>query len=395
MVSQIVFVVIIFLYINNPFFFFAGGVSSLYFFVPFLVFIGLPYCRRFLYQNRDLFFCNVLIILFCILRTVIGGDPLYIRQSIFQLISFLFFPAVILCGMQYFKVNFNRTIYLFGLSSISITLLCIIFPSLNYYIKNVLTIQPDVLNEMFFRGFGLSGSLTSGYGTVLVVFIVFLFYNGYFKNKVNYLIVPLALIAMIVNARTALIAALACIMLRFMFNPQKGAKILMVVLVLLTLIPSIEDLPFLSYETKWYIQEFFYEIQDMFMGTSNASYNTSEVLFERMLVWPRNLFEWILGRGYNLFADANEETDIGFLRQLNYGGLIYLILILFTYWKLVMKTSDRYIRLCAFAILIIINTKGDYLTGQDGYRFLNLLILFSTYKARNFELKIKKTPNLS
>ena len=375
---------IFFVYINNPLFSFLGGYSALYLFVPFLILLPNRKVALFVKENKNLLVGYLALIIFCILRTFLGGEAVFIRQSFFQMLSFLLIAGCMIVFFDKNNIKLEQLVMFLAWTSVIITILCLVFPSFNSFIKYSLTI-PNEDNEMSsaFRGFGLSGSLTSGYGAVLAFSFAYFLKNGLFKYKVNLLIIPLLVLSILLNARTGLILFLGFLFIYCLFNKRKALLWIAVLAVGVLFFPSLEQISFLNDETKMWLQEFFYEIQDALTGTSNAQYSVVDTYTGDFLIWPSSIEEWIIGRGYSVFKVSKElsvHSDIGFIRQLNYGGIIYLFIIMYIYLSLIKKCNNRYFQLCAIFMLLVANIKGDFLSGQDGYRLLNFVILYDYYK---------------
>ena len=103
-----------------------------------------------------------------------------------------------------------------------------------------------------------------------------------------------------------------------------------------------------------WINNFYLEIGDLFTGSTNADYNTTQTLFVDMVVLPSNTIEWIFGSGQSLFLSYSNSTDVGFFLKLNYGGLVFtgmlLILVLMIFFKTFKEKESRW-----FSVLFLIS----------------------------------------
>ena len=101
----------------------------------------------------------------------------------------------------------------------------------------------------------------------------------------------------------------------------------------------------------------------------------------RMFVLPSSLYEWIFGRGIILMGYGHGlSTDIGWLIDLNWGGIIYcffLYLIVIKYVRLLKWKEDKQMILLFLLVLVIANTKGMYVQG-DLFCLMTLLVFYST-----------------
>lgn len=375
MIKHIIALIILYLFINNPRLSLVGGMPFLYFFYPLTLLCLNKNVLKLLKANMDIIMAYAMLILFTIFRTFLGGEFSFVTQTIGSLLANVFLPLLFVNAIIHYRLSFNKLILWFGWSCVIITLLCLFFPEINNYIKFSLTVQSEAGLNNLYRGFGLSGSLSSGYGTVLTVVVLYLVEKRLI-NIYNVILILLIVLAILINARTGLISLFSVIAIFMVLNPSTGLKMGGLAILLFILSPFFFELSFLPEETASWIEEFFYQIQDSITGTSNSKFNTSEELIENHIVWPRDTYEWFLGRGYNIFDVGNENSDIGFIRQLNYGGLVYLALLLLSFYKIIKKSSQLFVILCSLSIMLIANSKGDFLSAQDGYRLLCLIILY-------------------
>lgn len=386
MMKHIVGLIVLYLFINNPRFSFVGGISLLYFFYPLTLLCFNRKIQKLLKANKDVILTFVVLIIFCFFRTALGGEFSFITQSVSSLLSLVIIPIIFVFAISYYKLSLNKLILWLCWSCIIISIICLLFPSINIFIKFILTIPSDEGRVNLYRGFGLSGSLSSGYGTVLTVVALFLI-----KEKIiryNLYIIPLIVLVVLINVRTGLITLFLVVAIYMILNPSIGIKAALLTAILLMLCPFVLDLSFVPADTLLWIQGFFYQVQDTLMGTSNSLFNTSDELLNH-IVWPRNMMEWFIGRGYNLFNVEIEHSDIGFIRQLNYGGFVYLIILVICFSKIIRKSSDLFVILCSVSIMLVANFKGDFLSGQDGYRLLSIIIFHEYFKKTNM-LMFKK-----
>ncbi|MDO5665379.1 MAG: hypothetical protein Q4G63_09005, partial [Bacteroidia bacterium] len=135
--------------------------------------------------------------------------------------------------------------------------------------------------------------------------------------------------------------------------------------------------------------DFFRQVSDTFFGTNFSQYgNTFDTLTGSFVVLPQDTLEWIFGSGKSLFNAFDNNTDIGYLLQLNYGGLLFLFLIIL----FILITSVRLIKslkyshwFTIFLILsvLILNYKGFVFAGTPGGRLLFFYYVYFIYNKRN------------
>ena len=139
--------------------------------------------------------------------------------------------------------------------------------------------------------------------------------------------------------------------------------------------------------------EGFYEISDSVLGTDLATFNTLETLSENHLVFPKTFFDWLFGTGVNLYTATDIRSDSGYIIQLNYGGLLFLSLIigllLHTVYNIKKYCNKNVFYMITFVLLTIVvcNYKGTLYSSNSVLRLYFLLYVYFTscavYQHRN------------
>ena len=129
---------------------------------------------------------------------------------------------------------------------------------------------------------------------------------------------------------------------------------------------------------------FFYELSSFVTGESD---NTLGALTGSMWVIPQNTFDLLFGTGENLFHTSGRNSDVGYIIQLNYGGLVMLSMILFYFFyvsrRIIKRLTLRHWFPFIFVVSIfVLNLKGFYLAAIPGNRFLTLLYVYFIYTSR-------------
>ena len=78
-----------------------------------------------------------------------------------------------------------------------------------------------------------------------------------------------------------------------------------------------------------------------------------------MFIVPHSVSDWLFGSGIYLFAI--QKSDVGWINQLNYGGLFYLLLIIILFYYMMrrlFKIGYKPYALFFFLTVIIVNTKS-------------------------------------
>ena len=135
--------------------------------------------------------------------------------------------------------------------------------------------------------------------------------------------------------------------------------------------------------TLMWVQGFFEEGSSIASNRSVEGTTASRLLFVDFIL-PDNLSDWIIGTGKNIFHNfqEGERSDIGFIRQLFYGGLIYLSLLLLFVYFVARRSRERVFKgftaLFLFTILVL-NFKGNFLPATGGMSLFMLVYYYSLY----------------
>lgn len=390
------FYIFIYLYIHNPIFSFLGGIGSVKLLYPVAILFFIFKFRSCIYAFKIFsseFQILSLLILFCIFRTLIGGDTVILYQHIIMFVEVFFIGLfLIIYGANIRQYNIIYKLVLIACFASLISSVCFAVPAVGDFVRNdLLLINDSYLSTAVFRGFGISDALTSSYGFIQgFSFALSLLFVS--KNKWLILFYPLFLISIIFNARTGFVIAVLGMMIYLLFNRRIKTLLLLIGLVgfIFLLIQYLLLNIDVAQGSLLFALDFFQQMSDVSDG-GMASSKTMNILGD-MVVWPQNLWEWILGIGESLFRHATlPNSDIGFVIQLNYGGLSYCLIWLFLFvfmYKRLKNNGISNLYLILFLMFIMVtNTKGNLLWNADGFRFLMLVYYTLIFNKRisNYE----------
>ena len=374
-------VIILYLFINNPFLSIFNGYSSLYVLLPLLLLLGTKTTQSFFKIHKLLVFSYSAILLFSIIRTFMGGEVYYLERIVIQYISSLLMSAVIISWFYKYDIPYFKITIWMILLAVSLSILCYTIPSFNQYIKyDFLVVRNEVVASKFYRGFGVSDALTSAYGYVLATFFAYGLYKGYGSHKWFWFLSPFIAFSILINARTAILPMIASILLYFIIN-HKNTKFSYYIYLFVGLV-LLFNLINRSETTSGWINEFYLQMKDIITGSEEAEFDTYGTLVNSIIL-PETPQQWLYGRGRSFFFhDTIVRSDVGFVNQLCYGGIIYIILILITFLCLIIKVKNFYFFTFCIIVMLVGNIKGNYLETSDGYRFLTFLIMAEYYYKR-------------
>ena len=265
-----------------------------------------------------------------------------------------------------------------------ITFICLVYPSFQSYVKleMIRYSVDDYLYNNDYRGFGIANLMTSNYGYVLgFIAGVGCFYLK--DNKWFIYCIPLISFAAMINARTGVLITVAVI-LTFLFSIREkvyAVVVFFLVFLFLLNIDSFMSLIQISDKTSEWIDSFTNQITDAVMTGDVTSSYTGNQLFDEMVVWPDYLEQWLMGRGYDIFSDHGDgiRSDNGWVRQLNFGGLLYISLL---YGSLIMllrrlwKNNNSQYMFVFLLTFIIVNTKTACFPGDSMFLLLFMMYYF-------------------
>lgn len=273
--------------------------------------------------------------LYVVIRCSLEGDMTYVNKTLMAYLNIIMVtPAMLLFAKKNgygFEEQFIRALLLVGTIATIITMACLLDPSFQYYVRNqiIQVSEEEYIFNNDYRGFGIASAYTSNYGFTLG----FLAGLGCFylkQNKWFLYCLPFMIMAGLVNCRTSIIIA-AVIIIVFMVSAQKNLYAFFVGC-LGFLLFAYFDTFILLFNLSDRTYEWLMRFQEQMMDTAESGDLTATKagsdLFGEMVIWPETIGQWFWGRGYDIFKDQGGvgNSDMGWLRQLNYGGIIYLLI---------------------------------------------------------------------
>lgn len=387
---NVLFIFFLYLYINNPLLQLTNGIGSIKLLYPIALIYILKNLRQSIYffklidKEIIVFICLFFYTLF---RTAFGGDDSAIRVfavAFYENIFISIFLMVFLVNLK--KSDWLDSIIITGIVGALISVFSLLNPSINLFIKDIQVLS-EFSMESDFRSFGLAEGLTFSYGISQAIILCLLIINSK-KRMLFLLFTPLFIVSSLFNARTGII--IVVLILVYAIIAFRRIKLLIFLLALLFAISILSDQLIILLDNDksfdW-INNFYLEIGDLFTGSTNADYNTTQTLFVDMVVLPSNTLEWIFGSGQSLFLSYSNSTDVGFFLQLNYGGLVFtsmlLILVLMMFFKTFKEKESRWFSVLFLISFFIANMKGDFIPSTGAFRllfFVYLCLLFYNKK---------------
>lgn len=322
----------------------------------------------------------------------------YIVQNLLLLteviISGLFFVALYL---EWFRSDeekefdfFLFAIIVIGTVQSVISTVGVVNPQFNRFVNNELLFYEKSYNfGIQYRGFGMSDDyfftmpVVQGFAMVFCLFYVF-------KEKYLYLIpVPFLLLSISFNARIGFTPVVVFTVLSLVFLVKRSEFKLRAVLLFIgaVVLFTLYFDPNLFWKSKFdqgvsFGYSFFDVTLKYFFSNQMDDSDNYAVLKEMAFLPERN--DLVFGTGENIFYSNHKNSDIGYVNQLFYGGIIYLFLqfsVVFVAFyqsfkvskRLREHTQARFVLVVALITFILSNVKGYFFLVKPGLRMVFLL----------------------
>jgi hypothetical protein len=307
---------------------------------------------------------------------------------------------------KYLKFSLNDLLYSLIVIGIIQSLFCSIMfliPGIKVFIFNSILSQQVQTEELLeagyygnFRGFGISiGYLFSLpiFQGLLIGFIFFLCLINFKKYYYTLIGIPLLFLSIILNARIGLIPIIIFLGVAFIvyFKNLQISAISQFVLISGVLIISVYVFFNMTYQSTelannvdWIIKSYT-QNRDFLEGTGDEG--TLAILLDRHIHFPKNFNGNLFGEGIYLFRGnqngSSLRSDIGYIRNLYFGGYIYSLLIygsfIMFFWgalRLQKTILARILMYFLLAVMLVVHIKGNVFWSNPAYRAACLVTIF-------------------
>ncbi len=226
-----------------------------------------------------------------------------------------------------------------------------------------------------YRAYGISENLNFTYGYLMGVFGGVSFLEAR-KRPIFFIPAIIFTVALALNSRIGFLPLIILIVYSRSVFGFVGFGILIGLLYLV--VSANGGINEMSVE---WVSSFFLEFRDIFFGGANASSATLETIFNDFVIFPVDYFSWFFGTGQSLYGLEVGSSDIGYILQLNYGGMMLLmpisILTLFLIIRVFRTLGYRHWFAWIFSFSVVfLNTKGFFFAATPGSRLLFFLYLY-------------------
>lgn len=312
-----------------------------------------------------------------------GADPIIFTADLSMIIvpyvSVLSFLALYEHKRRH---NIASDLLTVSLTASIISLIMYISPSVGHFFR-YLQAGDELQSVIRFyedgRGYGIAGSLFFGYSIVqaIIVFISLIYIEGYKK----YASMVIILASMLLNARIGLFLLVALLFVNYLFftpiTQIVKASFGIGIVVLSIIVSGIYK--HFQHSIDWLMEGIYMTSDFLFDTEFGPSGGHFSGLADSFLIWPQGYMDWIFGSGeYILYGSSRGGSDIGLILQLNWGGLIFFVLLIVPYLYIIKKSliSKNYI----FSLMVMIsiaigNWKGD-LFMQSNFIFITICLFY-------------------
>lgn len=351
-------------------------------------------CKTISFANYSLYF----LLLYVVIQTLFGSNIVVLKATLRALIVPLLNVYSLSCLFRrYERKDFIQDFITVSTIAAIVSLLLFFMPSIAERIRDLTGATEQLNNDARDRGYGIASSLFSGYPLIQSWGAFLSLMYGKSKNK--YIQFFLIFLSITFNARTSLFVLAAMILIHyFIFSSMKQIFTMLICVALGIGIFVFSGLYNQFADIFDFVLEAFLITSDFMLGTSftNGAGHFSG-LADTFLIWPDNLKEWIVGNGsYMLTGSAKGASDIGFIIQLNYGGIIYLLLLAYPVLHIIKELYNK--KMWEFfwylsITIILLDWKGDMFL-QTNFVFLILSLYLNSYLFGNHAINLSNNSSL-
>ena len=333
--------------------------------------------KKYLYTFRKELSLYLLLLSFAIIRFCFGGEPFYISIHANFIIDTIL-GSMIIIYLQKNPSQIIRWTLSASLIASLISFFALILPPFKDWLFHIFSYDEKLL-LFSWRGYGLSNDLLFTYAVTQAFILCYLFEKGE-KFLILLFFIPF-MISIFFNARIGLVPLV--LYLSYKIIIERKIKILLygltltVTLLVIILQSNIYD----QYEhTINWIFESFADISNTILGTSFHVQTSNMNVLNKMIIFPENFGEWLWGKGISLFNLQRGNSDIGYIIQLNYGGIGYLCL-LFSFYLLIayrfIKVNKNWYGLIFPITILLLNYKGDVFQSSSFMKLFMLIYIIT------------------
>ncbi len=310
-------------------------------------------------------------------------------STILEVLPCSLFLSILCIKNNFDRYKFYDFILIVGVLQVICVVLAFIFPELrNWMIES--SGSPDLLDLYeqigIFRLYGLTTGYTFSMPLYLGLCVIISYVLGAYRSYKYFLLIPFYIFAIAVNARIALVSlfiAMASVFyLKFKLNPYKQLATVISIIITVFIFAQIVEYEASISSTRngwvWFFSGI-QEVTSLFSGELIEG-GLSD-LTGKMWFMPQGI-DILIGSGENVFGGINRSSDIGYVVNLHYGGLVLSVLLYLPYFWLIIESCrsdiiEKNIHISIALLLVIANFKGNLFMPNEVIKGVLLLIVFS------------------
>lgn len=390
---KIFLVAYLFLFIYTPRFRLAFGIGHILNAIA-LIFLFTTYLdTAFRVLNKSKL--KIFIILQCVLTiySLIMGDLIFtyhIAYTLLEVLPCIIFISIICVRCKFDIYKLYDLILLVGIIQVVFVILSMLFPEFrNWIVSNAETNEFENLYSAvsLFRIYGWAMGYTSSMPRFQGLCVIIAYALGVFKSPKYFLLIPLFLLSILVNARSAIISvfivSIIIILIKFRTRPLRQVfNIIFIVLLcyLFVYIVKYKAESSTSLDAWVWVYDAIEQTVDFVKYGEVASKTNLGHLTETMWFMPKGLGEFLVGSGVDAYSTG--RSDIGYMIYLHYGGIIFSSILYLSYIFLIKKSItkeiiNKTIYISVLFYLFIMNLKCSSFNPDALVKGVLVLIVFS------------------
>lgn len=325
------------------------------------------------------------------------GTVYSIASTIIEVLPCAIFISIVFLSLKIDLNKFYDIILIIGIVQVGWVIFALIVPELRDWIitnsgSQKLKDTYDIFGE--FRMYGLARGYTFSMPLFQGLCIIIASVLGTYKSSRYYLLIPFYVVSVALNARIALMSLFIAPFIIFFFRFKKH-PIKQIFSVLFLFIATYYLVQIIRYQAENSSYFSFWNwlhsgIDEVISFKSGEAKGNLVALTDTMWFRPEG-FGLLFGTGEIVFGRSYKPSDIGYVVNLYYGGVVFSILLYTSYFVLLMKYRsnnliEKSVNLSIVAYLFIANFKGNVFYPNEVINGVLILIVFSI-TARKFQMK--------
>jgi hypothetical protein len=134
-----------------------------------------------------------------------------------------------------------------------------------------------------------------------------------------------------------------------------------------------------------------------FVSSNGGHHSDTYSTLNNMIILPENFLDWIVGTGDDLFIRGQgsgtiTHSDIGFVRQLYYGGLMYISLLMGLVTVMAVRIYNlkkhRWFFVLFIFTVLAANIKSNFVNNHPAFRLV--LLIYMGFIYYSFQVRMNK-----